>query len=312
MIYLFQRLIQNENQWVKPSPGRLNVKSEGEYVGKNGFGHEDWNFNFDFEINGYLYGFSYYEPAEEKITKDFNIAYGIYKNKQWHIVGFYLNAKYELEPPRDGKIIEQKCQDLLELGNDLGKDWKALTKSQKKKRIAKESDWLSWKVKTIDAIPTKEPIPIPKSIYNSKNFRIANPTTITEDIFNQLFKLNLKSIPNNIREQCQFPEGKLVERKHLSRERNQKLIKEAKRRFKLTHGKLFCQICYFNFEEVYGQIGVDFIEGHHTKPVSELNEKSKTKITDIAMVCPNCHRMLHRRRPWLKMSDIRNLIEKPK
>ena len=47
MIYLFQRLIQNENQWVSPIGGRLGSKKEGKYVSENGFGHEDWNFNFE-------------------------------------------------------------------------------------------------------------------------------------------------------------------------------------------------------------------------------------------------------------------------
>lgn len=313
MIYLFQRLIQNENQWIRPSGGRLGQKKEGEYVGKNGFGHEDWNFNLDFEIDGYLYGFSYYEPAQEKLNKDFSIAYGIYKNKQWHLVGFYLNAKYELEPPYTDWIIESKVDDLNELGEELGKEWRTLSYKQKEKRFIKESEWLSWKVKTTDALPTKEPIPIPKSIYNSKNFRIANPTEVTKKTFEELLKLNLKSIPNidkEEEEELEFPEGKEYQKKHFARERNQTLIKEAKRKFKETHGSLYCQICNFNFEKKYGKIGLDFIEGHHTIPISEMKEGHKTKVKDIALVCSNCHRMLHRRRPWIKMKELKNLIKK--
>ena len=37
-------------------------------------------------------------------------------------------------------------------------------------------------------------------------------------------------------------------------------------------------------------------------------QKSKTKIEDIALVCSNCHKMLHRKRPWLKMSEIKSLL----
>jgi predicted HNH restriction endonuclease len=37
----------------------------------------------------------------------------------------------------------------------------------------------------------------------------------------------------------------------------------------------------------------------------------KTKIEDIAMLCPNCHRMAHKKRPWLKMSELKKLREKP-
>ncbi len=47
-------------------------------------------------------------------------------------------------------------------------------------------------------------------------------------------------------------------------------------------------------------IGSDFIEGHHTVPISELKGEVKTKVKDVALVCSNCHRMLHRRRPLAK------------
>jgi len=35
----------------------------------------------------------------------------------------------------------------------------------------------------------------------------------------------------------------------------------------------------------------------------------KTKPEDIVMVCSNCHKMLHRRRPWLKIDELKNLIK---
>ena len=313
MIFLFQRLIQNENQWVRPSGGRLGRKSEANYVKVNGFGHEDWNFNYDFEIEGHLYGFSYYVPAEKKRKEDYNLAFGIYKNKRWHLVGFYLNAKFVMESPIDDEIMSKKADDLIALENDLGEEWRKLSKSKKIKRLTKESDWLSWKVKAIDAIPTKEPIPISPSTYHSRNYRIANPTEISESTFNKLLKLNLKSIPNLEKRntgEVEFPEGKLIQRKHFSRERNSQLIKTAKGEFKKKHGKLYCQICEFDFEEIYGEMGEDFIEGHHTIPISELTGKEKTKVKDIAMVCSNCHRMLHRKRPWLKMEELGKLIRK--
>lgn len=107
-----------------------------------------------------------------------------------------------------------------------------------------------------------------------------------------------------------FPEGKLILRQHLLRERNPKVILEAKRQFKNKFGKLFCEICDFDFEKRYGELGIDFIEGHHSKPVSELSENDETKIEDIVMVCSNCHKMLHRKRPWLDKESLQKLIVK--
>ncbi|WP_144467670.1 HNH endonuclease [Bacillus toyonensis] len=54
----------------------------------------------------------------------------------------------------------------------------------------------------------------------------------------------------------------------------------------------------------------DFIEGHHTIPVSQLKEGEKTKIEDIIMVCANCHRMLHRRKPWLNEKELHLLLNR--
>ncbi|MCY8489351.1 HNH endonuclease [Bacillus atrophaeus] len=108
----------------------------------------------------------------------------------------------------------------------------------------------------------------------------------------------------------EFEEGKRKLKQHIVRERNPQVIKLAKQRFKEMHGKLFCEICSFDFFEQYGEIGGDFIEGHHTIPVSELEEGQKTKIDDIALVCSNCHKMLHRRRPWLTKEELKKLINR--
>jgi 5-methylcytosine-specific restriction protein A len=107
----------------------------------------------------------------------------------------------------------------------------------------------------------------------------------------------------------EFPEGKIVERLHKARERNTMVVRLAKEYFKKQQGRLFCQVCGFDFEKVYGKIGKDFIEGHHTIPVSEMSHEHKTKVEDIALLCSNCHSMVHKRRPWLRMEDLKKIIK---
>lgn len=107
----------------------------------------------------------------------------------------------------------------------------------------------------------------------------------------------------------EFPEGRLYEKLHQQRERNSKVVKLAKQNMKQQLGKLICQICKFDFWEKYGSLGDDYIEAHHTIPVSELNENSTTKIEDIALVCSNCHRMLHRKRPWLGIKQLKSILQ---
>lgn len=56
-----------------------------------------------------------------------------------------------------------------------------------------------------------------------------------------------------------------------------------------------CMICGFDFENTYGELGKGYIEVHHIKPLSELDEEVVVNPeTDLICVCANCHRMLHR------------------
>lgn len=105
-------------------------------------------------------------------------------------------------------------------------------------------------------------------------------------------------------EEDEFPEGRIIYRLHRSRERNRELVRQAKARAKARDGRLLCLVCKFNFEERYGALGVDFIECHHTRPLSELTEERPSRLDEVALVCSNCHRMIHRKRPWLRIDEL--------
>ena len=128
----------------------------------------------------------------------------------------------------------------------------------------------------------------------------------------KFWSLNLgeQDFSENSKELGEFPEGKIVERAHKSRERNSKVINIAKANFIKKNGSLFCEVCGFDFEAQYGKLGKDFIEGHHTIAICTMEENHSTKPEDIAMVCSNCHRMLHKRRPWLKIHELRKILRK--
>ena len=67
--------------------------------------------------------------------------------------------------------------------------------------------------------------------------------------------------------------------------------------FRREHnGRLFCQVpgCGFDFEMVYGELGTGFAEVHHLRPLGELCQPFSTTLADLAVVCANCHRMIHR------------------
>ena len=71
-----------------------------------------------------------------------------------------------------------------------------------------------------------------------------------------------------------------------------------------------CVICKFDFEKIYGEIGHNFIHVHHIKPLSEIDEKYKINpIEDLRPVCPNCHAMLHKRKPAYGIEEIHDKIK---
>jgi len=106
-------------------------------------------------------------------------------------------------------------------------------------------------------------------------------------------------------EELTFPEGKEKFTLHKSKERNKVLFRKAKELYFKKDNNLSCQICGFSFFDKYGEIGKGFIEAHHTFPISELKEETNTEIEDLAMLCSNCHRMVHRQRPWLTIELLK-------
>lgn len=104
------------------------------------------------------------------------------------------------------------------------------------------------------------------------------------------------------------PEGRKFLKEHIVRERNATLIVKAKEKFIKSHGHLYCEVCGFDFEKTYGKLGENFIEAHHIKPVSEMNEGEQTKSDDFVMLCSNCHSMIHRKKPWLSKEKLKKLL----
>jgi 5-methylcytosine-specific restriction protein A len=71
-------------------------------------------------------------------------------------------------------------------------------------------------------------------------------------------------------------------------------------------GRLACEVCNFDFGVVYGELGTGFAECHHKLPLSE--GVRRTRLEDLAIVCSNCHRMLHRRSLSLSIEQLAELV----
>lgn len=70
-----------------------------------------------------------------------------------------------------------------------------------------------------------------------------------------------------------------------------------------------CTICGFEFEERYGTIGKGFMHVHHLVPLSEIRRTYVVDpIKDLRPVCPNCHAIVHRRRPPFTIEEVRMML----
>jgi 5-methylcytosine-specific restriction protein A len=104
-------------------------------------------------------------------------------------------------------------------------------------------------------------------------------------------------------------EGNTVTRLHTYRERDRALVNSKKKHTLKKLGKITCEACNFDFS-IYGDRGKDFIEVHHLKPISQLKLGDVTKLEDLALLCANCHRMVHIKTPWLSLDELKSLMTK--
>ena len=121
--------------------------------------------------------------------------------------------------------------------------------------------------------------------------------------------MNAEAVPGgaSVDDDYEGAEGGIVLRLHRSRERDAKLIAKKKRQAKAA-GKLACSVCEFDFAERYGALGMDYIEVHHVNPIALMQPGAKTKLSDLALLCANCHRMAHRKRIPLSLGELRAAI----
>ena len=103
-------------------------------------------------------------------------------------------------------------------------------------------------------------------------------------------------------------EGRIVFRQHRERERDPSLARKKKQAVRKQTGRLACEVCGLDFSERYGELGAGFIECHHTLPLAAGAERS-TKTSDLALVCSNCHRMIHRSQPMLSIEQLRGRLQ---
>ncbi|WNH12543.1 HNH endonuclease [Thalassobellus suaedae] len=122
---------------------------------------------------------------------------------------------------------------------------------------------------------------------------------ITENDFSETV------FPNEVEKEVEYSEGKTRHVIVNSYERNRQARQEC-----IEHFGLNCQVCNFNFQEKFGELGMNFIHVHHIVDISTIGkEYSVNPKTDLIPVCPNCHAMLHKQKPAYSVSELKRIME---
>lgn len=95
---------------------------------------------------------------------------------------------------------------------------------------------------------------------------------------------------------------------HLRRERNQAIVEAKKAQTLNANGRLCCEVCGFDFSATYGALGEGFFEVHHLVPLSATSDSVTTTLDDLAILCSNCHRIIHRSDPMLSVSQLSEVV----
>lgn len=139
---------------------------------------------------------------------------------------------------------------------------------------------------------------------NVSNSRVIKRRKIYNEFLEKIDSKTQVIFPDEIDENLKFFEGKSKKVYVNVYERN-----TAARNKCIDYYGYKCQICEFDFEKRYGKIGRDFIHVHHIIDISVIGtEYELNPISDLIPVCPNCHAMLHKKKPAYKIDEIKDLL----
>lgn len=105
-----------------------------------------------------------------------------------------------------------------------------------------------------------------------------------------------------------FSEGLAAQKEITVFKRCAKLVAEVK-----AEREPICECCGFDFKRIYGNIGDGYTECHHMDPLYKRAGKNlPTSKDEVALLCANCHRMVHRTRDGYTIAEVKAEMERAK
>jgi hypothetical protein len=93
---------------------------------------------------------------------------------------------------------------------------------------------------------------------------------------------------------------------HIRRERDPALAKAKRASILATGGQATCEACGFAAHVTYPGLVGDVCEIHHRLPLAEGTHAVVTRLEDLAVLCANCHRAIHKTKPLMTVEAFRS------
>jgi predicted HNH restriction endonuclease len=117
---------------------------------------------------------------------------------------------------------------------------------------------------------------------------------------------NYPILPEEVIGTTQFQEGSVRQITVNAYERSD----DAREKCILHYG-CRCWVCGLILAEIYGEAAQGLIHVHHLRELASIKAKYFVDpIEDLRPVCPNCHSVIHNRRPAFTIEEVKQMIAK--
>jgi hypothetical protein len=186
MLTMVNRMCWNTRGWRLPT----GTSDEGGYPGEHGFGHEEWNFQIEDAVDGFVYGYTHYNPPPRTITK----AGGVFRIGFWGLhpetrlkllVGIYEQAFVPVVEDYDRLDWEFSSRGIYRRrADELRRAVPSISVDRAMEEVLNSvhKRWISFKCLVEHVHFLSEYIPIDDVVRSRQvSIRFANPTFIQDD-----------------------------------------------------------------------------------------------------------------------------------
>jgi hypothetical protein len=116
----------------------------------------------------------------------------------------------------------------------------------------------------------------------------------------------LKGVLNAVKAKLRTAKAKILVAATFMKEEFFRVRYRALIQSKMDDSQYRCEACGFSFQETYSSLGKNYIVAHFVESSFGL---SNATLENVALLCANCHAMVHIQNPPLSLEGLRQLIK---